>query len=330
MRDEEKTREQLIEELESLRSEVVEFKASDTERKRAEEKLRLSEERFSKAFFSSPAGMTITRTTDGKFIDVNDAFLRMFEFSREEVIGHTFTELNMWMQEERKKLIQKQLESGGLHDFELQARSKTGRFVKILFSSNPIDLEGETCHITTMIDITERKRAEEALKESEGNLQRVIDGSSAVIFVKDLNGKYLLINSLFEKLFHVSKAEVIGKTDYDLFPKDAADALRDADNKALTADKPIEAEEIVPQDDGIHYYISLKFPLYDVHGKPYAVCGIATDITERKKAEETLKQRLDELMRFEKATSQREFRMRELKEEVKRLKEKIEEMEGKG
>lgn len=136
-----------------------------TERKRAEEALRLSEERFSKAFFVSPAGITITRIADGKFIDVNDAFLKMFEFNRDEVIGHSSTELNMWTPAERQKLIQAQIESGGLHEFELQARSKSGKVIYILFSSKPIELDGESCHITTMIDITERKRAEEQLNQ---------------------------------------------------------------------------------------------------------------------------------------------------------------------
>lgn len=147
-----------------------------TERKRAEEKLRLSEERFSKAFFISPAGMTITRIADGKFIDVNDSFLGMFGFSREETIGHTSTELNMWTPEERQKLIQAQLASRGLRDFELQARSKSGRSVNILFSSRPIELEGETCHVTTMIDITARKRTEAELQQLNTELeQRVVE-----------------------------------------------------------------------------------------------------------------------------------------------------------
>ena len=76
----------------------------------------MSEERFSNAFFAGPAGMTITRIRDGRFIDANEAFLSLFEFNRAEVIGHTSTELDMLTPEERRKLIQKQLESGGLRD----------------------------------------------------------------------------------------------------------------------------------------------------------------------------------------------------------------------
>lgn len=137
-----------------------------TERKRAEEKLSLSEDKFSNVFHVGPVGMTITRIADGKFIDVNESFLRMFEFTREEVVGHTSIELNMLSPDERAKLIKMQLETGGLNNCELLSHSKSGRIVNLLFSSKPIELMGEACHVTTMIDITDRKKAEDSLKKS--------------------------------------------------------------------------------------------------------------------------------------------------------------------
>ncbi|KJU84501.1 sensory transduction histidine kinase [Candidatus Magnetobacterium bavaricum] len=139
--------------------------------------------------------------------------------------------------------------------------------------------------IGTVQDITDRKKAEDLLRESEEKLQKIIDSSSTVIFVKDLDGRFLLINSLYEKLFHISKDDIVGKTDYDIFPMEVAKLLRYADLEVFKANKPLEVEEKVPQDDGIHDYIAMKFPLYDAEGKPYAVCGIATDITDRKKME---------------------------------------------
>ncbi|MBI5826041.1 MAG: PAS domain S-box protein [Chloroflexi bacterium] len=148
-----------------------------TERKQAEEKLRLSEERFSNAFHVSPVGLTITRISDGKFIDANESFLGMFEFTREEAIGHTSTELKILSPEERAKLIQAQVESGGLHHAELVSRSKSGRIIHLLFSSKPMELEGETCHVTTMIDITERKRVEENLKKRYKELGAIYESA---------------------------------------------------------------------------------------------------------------------------------------------------------
>lgn len=151
-----------------------------TEQKKAGEELRLSEERFSNAFHTSPAGLTITRIADGKFIEANASFCRMFEFNRDEVIGHTSTELNMWTPEERKKLIDEQIRSGGLHDFELQARAKSGRVANILFSSKPMEIGGETHHVTTMIDITERKSAAEVLQKHANELSALYNTSQSL------------------------------------------------------------------------------------------------------------------------------------------------------
>lgn len=142
-----------------------------TGRNRTEEKLRMSEERFSKAFLASPAALTITRIADGKFIDVNDSFLRMFEFSRDEALGHSSTELKMWTLEESHNLIDLQVRSEGLSGVELRARARSGRSVDILFSSKPLILEGEDCLVTTMIDITARKEAELKVKASGERLR---------------------------------------------------------------------------------------------------------------------------------------------------------------
>ncbi|MBI5017517.1 MAG: PAS domain S-box protein [Deltaproteobacteria bacterium] len=151
---------------------IVIFTEDITERKLAEDKLHASEERFLNAFHIGPAGMTITRVADGIFMDANEAFLGMFEFNRGEVIGHTSTALNMWTPDTRRKLIQQQLKSGGLHNFELVARSKSGRLINLLFSSKPMELEGDTCLVTTMVDITERKQAEEEVLRLHEELQR--------------------------------------------------------------------------------------------------------------------------------------------------------------
>jgi len=138
-------------------------------------------------------------------------------------------------------------------------------------------------------EITERKKAEALVRKNEERLRAILDNTISVVYMKDVNGEYILINSTFEKLFKISREEIVGKTDYDIFTKKIADAFKENDQKVLELCKPLTMEEIAPHDDGLHTYISVKFPLLGDDGRPYAICGISMDITERKKIEEALK-----------------------------------------
>ncbi len=127
------------------------------------------------------------------------------------------------------------------------------------------------------------------LEQNRQQLQAILDNSPAVIYLKDLQGRYLLINHQYERLFHVTKTAILGKTDDDIFPAEIAAAFQVNDRQVIHARAPQHIEEYAPHDDGTHTYLSMKFPLYDVDEKIYGVCGISTDITERKKAEDLLK-----------------------------------------
>jgi len=133
------------------------------------------------------------------------------------------------------------------------------------------------------------------LATSEKRLQSILDNTTAVIYLKDLEGHYFTINRQYEKLFHVTRHEILGKTDYEIFSTAVADVLRANDQKIVEAEAAIEFEEVVPQDDGLHTYISVKFPLRDTVGTIYAVCGISTDITDRKRSEHELREALARL-----------------------------------
>ncbi len=144
--------------------------------------------------------------------------------------------------------------------------------------------------VALSLEAEERGLAETALRSTQNQLQAILDHSPAMIFVKDTEGRYLLINRRYEELHHLSLNQVTGKTDDDLFDRDTAAGLQSNDQKVLQAGCPLSLEETVPIDSGTLTVISTKFPLKDANGRPYAVCGIATDITERKRAEDALRQ----------------------------------------
>src|ERR1700751_845611 len=132
----------------------------------------------------------------------------------------------------------------------------------------------------------ERKRAEEALRESEQRLQDVIDNTTAVVFVKDLDLRYILVNREYERCHQVRRDQICGKTDFDIHSHDVAETLRANDRHVIEAGTPIQFEEAIPMTEGERHYVVVKFLLRDRTTKPYAICGIATDIRELKRAEE--------------------------------------------
>jgi PAS domain S-box-containing protein len=146
-----------------------------------------------------------------------------------------------------------------------------------------------------------------------GDLMALIDHTSAVIYMRDLDGRYLLVNRQYEKLFDVSRETIVGLTDHDLFPAEVADAFRANDRQAAARGAPVQMEEVAPGDSGQHTYITVKFPLMDATGSPYAVCGISTDITDRKRAEDEVRRLNDELeARVRQRTAELEATTREL------------------
>jgi diguanylate cyclase (GGDEF)-like protein/PAS domain S-box-containing protein len=137
-----------------------------------------------------------------------------------------------------------------------------------------------------LANISRNRQVSDKLRESEEILRSITNNTETVIFLKDKSGRYLYVNRKYEHLFHVSNEAIRGKTDHDIFPRGVADDLVRNDLIIFQSEQPQEIEEQLPHDDGMHTYLSIKFPIKNSSGEIYAVGGISTDITERKQAED--------------------------------------------
>ncbi len=271
-----------------------------TQQKSVEEELRLSEARFRALFEQATLSIQIL-DPQGKSLEVNRSY--------EMIWG-----LNMASLKDYNILEDKQLISKGIMPYIRKGfAGEASEIPVVLYDPAEINLpgkpkfvkgyifpvknkKGEIIQIVLMhIDVTELTLKENALRESRQQLQAIMDNSPAVIYMKDLQGRYLLVNRKIEEIFGIKKEKVIGRNDEEFFPRETAEILRANDRKVLETGVPIELEELIPREDGFHTYISAKYPLLDASGKPYAVCCISTDITERKKTEESLRKYYEEL-----------------------------------
>jgi len=137
-------------------------------------------------------------------------------------------------------------------------------------------------------NITKTRKLQKALKESEVRFRSILNNSNSVIYLKDLSGRYLLINKKFEEILQMDSMEIIGKSDCDIFPEEYASEIVKNDLEVINNQNTIIVEEVFTHDDEPYTFLSSKFPIFGDDNNIYAICGICTDITDRKKAEEEL------------------------------------------
>jgi len=286
-----------------------------TERKRSEEELRESEERFSKAFYSSPAPLIITRLVDGCFLDANDSFLSAFEYERDEVIGKTVHDLNIYVEHpDRKKLIEELREQGALRGYESRARTKSGRILDLLVFVEPIKLKGEQCILSTAHDITERKRIEEALRESEERYRELFENAKDALYVHDLGGRYTSFNRAAEQLSGFSSEEILGKHFSNFVAPGSLRFVRENLCKKLDDEGETTYEIDLITKDRRRVPVEVSSRLIYENGKPVGVQGVARDMTERKRAQEALQTYSQRLIEAQEA--ERQVIARELHDEI--------------
>jgi len=264
-----------------------------TARYRAEAALRQSEARFSTAFRLSPAALTISTLAEGRYLYVNDAYLRLVGFSREELVGRTSVDFPFWPSAEaRARAIDELRQAGSIRDVPLRVTTKTGEIRDVLVSLDIVELDGEACLLGMSQDVTERVAAEHALEQQRAFLRQVVDISPDLIFAKDREGRYTLANRAGAAAFGTTVEGVLGKTDADLSvdPAEAA-AFRRSDLEAMESGREILIpEEVSTDSQGRKRWLrTIKRPLLDANGVARQVLGVATDITAQRRAEEALR-----------------------------------------
>ncbi len=262
-----------------------------TKRKRAEEALRLSEEKFSRAFRSGPNSMMISSLEDGRYIDVNDTFLSLTGYARAEVIGRTSLELNVWEKaEDRDALIRELAEKGGVSNFETGYRKKNGEIGYVLLSAETIEIEGERCLLAVSADITERKRIEEALRASEQRFYKAFHASPTSMSILSLrDGRFIDVNQTFLRLTGNTRQEVIGRTAADINiwanPQERKEVTRMLFEQGSVSDLEIE---FLGKDGhrGTHVFSA---EVVELDSEQCVICA-TSDITWRKQAEQSLRE----------------------------------------
>ncbi len=261
-----------------------------TARKAAEQALRESEA-YKGIMLETALDSIITMDEEGKIVEFNRAAEQTFGYRGEAVRGREIADLIVPpdLREKHRQSLRRYVTTGRGSIIgkrvELRAMRAGGGEFPIELAITFSEAGGRRFFTAFIRDITERKRAEEALRESEEKFRTVLDHAPAKIHIKDLEGRYILVNNTAEELFGVTDQEARGKTAHEIFSKERADEFAAHDQDVSETGVVVENEEEWLREDGVHTFLTVKFPILDASGKTIAVGAIGTDITERKAAE---------------------------------------------
>jgi PAS domain S-box-containing protein len=264
-----------------------------TEHKKADEALRESDARYKRIVETANEGIMIM-DDQFRYAFVNQKLSDMLGYQAEEMLRRPVTAFIFEEDLPDHKAKMEMRVSGAGMQYERRHRRKDGSCCWTIVSATPLkDEAGRFAGSFAMLtDITERRLAEDAQRESEKKFRAVFETAMDSIFIKDANLRYIQANPAMERLFGLSLSEMVGKTDEDLFGKEAGAHIREMDLKVL-AGEIVEEEHAKPVNDVSHTFHVIKSPMRESDGKIAGLCGIARDITERKHAEEELKMAMD-------------------------------------
>jgi PAS domain S-box-containing protein len=263
-----------------------------TERKQAEEALRKSEEKFAKAFRSSPIAIAVTRLSDGRILDVNEAMLKLLHFTADEVIGHTTRDLDIWVDlNDRAQFTQMLATAGSVPDLEYRLRTKDGAVVTIHLSAELLEFGGEPCMLSTLVDVTERERAAEALRQEKAFTDKLLNAPGDTVFLfEPATGQPIRWNNRFTEVSGYDDKEIAGmKAPDDFFDEQGIKKARESIAKISAEGQGILELSLVTKR-GVHIPFEYAATVVETEDGRTLFLSIGRDITERKRAEEALRE----------------------------------------
>jgi|GEM_PF-4579294 len=299
-----------------------------TERKQAEAVLRDSEARYRSLFENHHAVMLLVDPRTGAIVDANPAACAFYGYRREDLQRLQITALNTLEAADVQREMTHAQKQERQHFF-FQHRLSNGTFRDVEVISGPIRFHDRELLYSIVHDITERRRAEESLRHAHAELEervaertaelvamnellrREIEASRAAkdklrqsearfaafmehlpgsAVMRDLDGRYIFVNSAWEQVTRKNKADILEKTLMEIWPEDIAGSLADFDTQVVASRQPMEAVELIEIEGETRYLLTHRFPILDARGEPFLVGVIAIDVTDRQQAEEKLRQ----------------------------------------
>jgi len=277
------------------------------ERKKTENELKRIKEYLENVIDNSVDAIGIV-DQHGRFLLWNRRAEEIYGYPFQELAGKTAFELYA-DPAELGRMLGKLRQDGAVREYEIAMKKSDGSIVPMDISISLLkDDQGETIgSVCVARDLSERKKNEMELKRAQDELRRysqdlerqvrdrtrainsILRYTPAVVYLKDKYGHYKLVNPRFEELFEIKNEDIQGKSVHDIFSPEVANQFYTNDLVVLTQKRSRQVEERVPLKDGVHTYLSVKFPIYDEQGNADGLCGISTDITALKKAQEQLR-----------------------------------------
>jgi PAS domain S-box-containing protein len=262
-----------------------------TYRKKAEEALRKSEEKFAKTFRSNPSCVGLSRLRDGLIIEANEAMLNLLGYKKDEFIGHAITKLGVWNDlKDRERIVQTLEAEGRSMNQECWFRTRKGGLLLCNHSAELIQIDNEPHIIFTFFDITERKRMEEELKQSEARFRMVVESSPDAVFVRSGSGLFVYLNHAAVSLFGAASADqLIGRQVTDRIPPDEHASFAERIRLINEGHAVPMLERTYLRIDGSPISVEVSAVPFRFEGTNGALV-FARDITERKRAEQALRE----------------------------------------